>query len=166
MKRALPIAAIIIVLTVVLMLLGLTSVNHSAGTVGIAAGSAVPGFTPNASTPQQAVDNFLLDVQRRNWDRAYAAIQRTSDTLNEQSFIQAWTGSDGGLRSFSSLEDSKRGLCMPQIPTRRCACACTGLLRSDLFRTFETSISCIPATIGRWFGTRILRPTFPLRSYR
>ena len=104
MKRALPIVIVIVVLTVVLMLLGLTSVNHSAGTVGIAAGSALPGFSPNASTPQQAIDNFLLDVQRRNWDRAFAVIQRTSDTLNEQAFIQQWTGSDGGLRSFSSLE--------------------------------------------------------------
>src|SRR5579872_666508 len=104
MKRALLIVIVIVVLTVVLMLLGLTTVNHPAGTVGIAAGSALPGFTPNASTPQQAVDNFLLDVQRRNWDRAFAMIQRTSDTLNEQAFIQAWIGSDGGLRSFSSLE--------------------------------------------------------------
>lgn len=104
MKRALLVVIVIVAATVVLIGMGLTSVNQAAGTVGIAAGSALPGFTPNASTPEQALDNFLLDVQRRNWDRAFSAIQRTSDTLNEQAFIQQWIGSNGGLRSFSSLE--------------------------------------------------------------
>lgn len=104
MKRALPVVIVIVVATVLLVVLGLTSVNHSAATVGIAVGSALPGFSANASTPEQALNNFLLDVHRRNWDRAFAAIERTSDALNEQAFIQEWTGSNGGLRSFSSLE--------------------------------------------------------------
>ena len=104
MKRALPIVIVIIAVTVVLMFLGLTSVGRSAGTVGIASGSALPGFTPNASTPEQALNNFLLDVQKRSWDRAFAGIERTSDTLNEQAFIQEWVGSNGGLRTFSALE--------------------------------------------------------------
>ncbi len=43
-------------------------------------------------------------MQRRNWDRAFSSVERTSDSLNEQAFIQEWTGSNGGLRSFSSLE--------------------------------------------------------------
>lgn len=103
MKRALPIAILIIAVTVALMFLGL-STGRSAGTVGVAAGSALPGFSTNASTPEQAVNNFLFDIQRRNWDRAFSNIERTSDTLNEQSFIQEWIGSNGGLRSFSSLE--------------------------------------------------------------
>jgi hypothetical protein len=50
------------------------------------------------------VNNFLLDVQRRNWDRAFSSVERTSDTLNKQTFIEEWVGSNGGLRSFSSLE--------------------------------------------------------------
>ncbi len=104
MKRALPIVIVIVAVTVLLMFLGLTSVGRSAGTVGIARGSALPGFAPNASTPEQALNNFLLDVQRRNWDRAFAGIERTSDTLNEQAFIQEWVGSNGGLRTFSALE--------------------------------------------------------------
>ena len=103
MKRTLPIILVIVVVTVVLMFLGVTA-GRSAGTVGIAAGTALPGFTPNASTPEQALNNFLLDVRRRNWDGAFASIERTSDTLNEQAFIQEWVGSNGGLRSFSSLE--------------------------------------------------------------
>jgi hypothetical protein len=103
MKRALPIVILIIAVTVALMFLGL-STGRSAGTVGVAAGSALPGFSTNASTPEQAVNNLLFDVQRRNWDRAFSNIERTSDNLNEQSFIREWIGSNGGLRSFSSLE--------------------------------------------------------------
>src|SRR5499427_2452715 len=101
MKRTLPIIIVIVVVTVVLMFLGLTA-GHSAGTVGIAAGTALPGFSSTASTPEHALNNFLLDVRRRNWDRAFASIERTKDTLNEQTFIQEWIGSNGGLRSFSS----------------------------------------------------------------
>ena len=103
MKRALPIVIILVVATVALIFIGL-SAGRSAGTVGVAAGTALPGFSPSASTPEQALNNFLRDVQRRNWDRAFSNVERTSDTLNEQSFIQEWVGSYGGLRSFSSLE--------------------------------------------------------------
>jgi hypothetical protein len=104
MKRALPIILLIVVATVVLMFLGLTVSGGSNGTVGIASGSALPGLTASASTPGQAMSNFLLDIQKRNWDHAFAAIERPSSTLTEQAFIQDWIGSNGGLRSFSSLE--------------------------------------------------------------
>ena len=103
MKRTLPIVILIVAVTVVLMFLGL-STGRSAGTVGIASGAALPGFSTSAPNPEQALNNFLLDVQRRNWDRAFSSVERTSDTLNEQAFIQEWVGSNGGLRSFSSLE--------------------------------------------------------------
>jgi hypothetical protein len=104
MKRALPIILLIVVATVVLMFLGLTVSGGSNGTVGIASGSALPGLAASASTPGQAMSNFLLDIQKRNWDHAFAAIERPSSTLTEQAFIQDWIGSNGGLRSFSSLE--------------------------------------------------------------
>src|SRR5215470_18317280 len=103
MKRALPIVIVIVAVTVVLMFVGL-STGGSAGTVGVAAGSALPGFSASASTPQQALNNFLFNVQRRNWDRAFSSIEPTRDTLHEQGFIQEWIGSNGGLRSFSNLE--------------------------------------------------------------
>ena len=102
MKRALPI--IIVAVTVLLMFLGLTGVGRSAGTVGIVTGSALPGFSESASTPEQALSNFLIDVKKRNWDRAFASVERTNDSVNKQAFVQEWTGSNGGLRSFSSLE--------------------------------------------------------------
>lgn len=103
MKRTLPIVMLIVVVTAALMYVGLAS-ESSPGNVGVASGAALPGFTPSASTPEQALNNFLLDVQRHNWDRAFAGIERTSDTQNKQAFIQEWIGSNGGLRSFSSLE--------------------------------------------------------------
>ena len=103
MKRALPIVIVMVAGTVALMFLGL-STGRSAGTVGVAAGSALPGFSAEASTPEQALNNFLSDIQRRNWDRAFSSIERTSDALNEQAFVQEWIGWNGGLRSFSSLE--------------------------------------------------------------
>lgn len=102
MKLILPI--ILVAVTVLLMAVGLTGAGRSSGTVGIAAGSALPGFSTNATTPEQSLSNFLIDVQRRNWDRAFSSVERTNDSVNEQAFIQEWIGSNGGLRSFSSLE--------------------------------------------------------------
>jgi hypothetical protein len=99
MKFTLPI--ILVVVTAALMVVGLFIGGQARGTVGIAAGSAV--YTPKASNPEQALKNLLVDVQRRNWDRALAAVSKNSAT-DKQSFIQEWTGSNGSLRSFSSLE--------------------------------------------------------------
>lgn len=101
MKRTLPI--IIVAVTALLMVVGLTAAGRPSGTVGIASGSALPGFTANATTPEQALANFLLDVQKRNWDRAFSTVEKANGA-DERSFIQEWTGSNGGLRAFSSLE--------------------------------------------------------------
>src|ERR1700693_5840803 len=99
MKLVLPIT--IVAVTVVLLAVGLTSVGRSA-TVGVASGSVLPGFEASASTPEQALNNFLVDVQRRNWDRAFSSVEKTNGGQNEQAFIQEWIGSNGGLRSFSN----------------------------------------------------------------
>jgi len=104
MKRNWILVIVIVGATVLLMAIGLTPAGRSAGTVGIASGSALPGFNQTANTPEQGLANFLFDVQKRNWDRAYSSIERTNSALNEQDFIQEWTGAHGGLRSFSSLE--------------------------------------------------------------
>jgi len=102
MKRILPI--VIVVVTAALMALALTGVGRSATTVGIVSGSVLPGFTPRASTPEQAVANLLIDVKRRNWDRSYSALARISNGADEPSFKRDWTGTDGSLRTFSNLE--------------------------------------------------------------
>jgi hypothetical protein len=104
MKLGLPIVVLLVVVTVGLMFAGLTGAGRSPGTVGVAVGSALPGFSAIVSTPEQAISNFLLDVKRRNWDRAYSVLERSNDSGNEEAFIQEWIGSNGGLRSFSNLE--------------------------------------------------------------
>jgi hypothetical protein len=101
MKFILPI--VLLVVTVALMALGVMGVGQSAGTVGIASGSAMPGLTAKADSPEQGLANFLAEVRRRNWDRAFSALSKTSN-VDEPSFIQDWTGSNGSLRTFSSLE--------------------------------------------------------------
>jgi hypothetical protein len=101
MKLALPLT--LVVVTAALMLLALTTTGHAGGTVGIAAGSAMYGLTPKASTPEQALTNLLVDVKRHNWDRAFSAVSNVNAS-DEPSFIQDWIGSNGSLRSFSNLE--------------------------------------------------------------
>jgi hypothetical protein len=101
MKRILPI--VLVIATVALIALSLAGAGSARGTVGVAAGFAMYGLTPKAATPEQALDNLLTDVQRRNWDRAYGELAKTSGS-DEVAFIQDWTGSNGSLRSFSNLE--------------------------------------------------------------
>jgi hypothetical protein len=101
MKIALPL--ILVVVTVLLMAIALMGAGHNVGTVGIAAGSAVSGLTAKADTPAQALANLMLEIQRRHWDRAYSELAKSSAS-DKQQFIQDWTGSNGSLRSFSSLE--------------------------------------------------------------
>jgi hypothetical protein len=100
MKVILPI--ILVVVTAGLMVLAVFGVGRASG--GVATGSVMPGLSgAKANTPEGAATNFLIDVQRRNWSRAYAALSKTS-AVDQQSFTQEWTGSNGGLRTFSSLE--------------------------------------------------------------
>jgi hypothetical protein len=101
MKFTLPI--ILVVVTAVLMVLAVVGAGNAHGTVGIAAGSAVRGLTPKASTPDQALTNLLVDLQRRNWDRAFSELAN-SNGGDEQTFVQEWLGFHGSLRSLSNLE--------------------------------------------------------------
>lgn len=99
MKLVLPV--IVVVVTAGLMVLGMFVQGQAGDNIGVVKGS--PLHTAKASTPEQALTNFMVDVQRRNWDRAFANVSNTSG-VNEQSFIQDWIGWNGSLRSFSSLE--------------------------------------------------------------
>jgi len=101
MKLALPIA--ILVLTILLIAAGLSGPGRYSGTVGIASGSALPGFTERATTPEQALANFMLDVQKHNWDRAFSTLDKKAGATKAV-FVQEWTGSNGGLLALSSLE--------------------------------------------------------------
>jgi hypothetical protein len=101
MKFILPI--VLVVVTALLMALAVLGAGGPHGTVGIAAGSAVRGLTPKASTPDQALTNLLVDLQRRNWDRAFSELANSTGS-DQQTFVQDWLGSHGSLRSLSNLE--------------------------------------------------------------
>lgn len=101
MKIALPI--ILVAVIAGLMVVALYGAGSGPARIGIATGSAVYGLTPKAATPQQALTNLLVDLQRRNWDRAFDDLSKTS-AVDKRSFIQEWIGSNGSLRSFSALE--------------------------------------------------------------
>ena len=101
MKIILPI--ILVLGTAGLMVLAVSGVGQASG--GVATGLVMPGFSGSAKTdtPEGVAANFLTEVQHRNWSRAYAALSKTS-AVDQQSFIQEWMGSNGGLRTFSSVE--------------------------------------------------------------
>jgi hypothetical protein len=100
MRWILPIT--LVVVTVLLMGLELFGPASARGK-SMEEGSATYGLSPNAGSPEQAINNLLMNVQRRHWDLAFQGVSKSSG-IDEASFIQDWKGSDGSLRSFSSLE--------------------------------------------------------------
>ena len=71
MKRTLLLVVVVVAVTTALVLVGLHGKGRSTGTIGVAAGSALPGFSENANTPEQGLANFLSDIQRRHWSRSF-----------------------------------------------------------------------------------------------
>jgi hypothetical protein len=101
MKVILPI--VLAIATVMLIGAGIYQAGSSGGTVGIAAGSALPGLSPRPDSPERALTILLTDLQRRNWERALSALSKTSD-VDRQSLMREWSGGAGSLRTFSNLE--------------------------------------------------------------
>jgi len=56
-----------------------------------------------AATPEQAVQALMREIQARNYQQAHAALDPSSDT-DLASFIRDVAGSDGSLRTYSSLQ--------------------------------------------------------------
>jgi hypothetical protein len=104
MKRTLLLVIVVLAVTTALVLVGLHGKGRSTGTIGVAAGSALPGFSENANTPEQGLANFLSDIQRRHWSQAFSSTERTNSSLTEEEFTREWVGANGGLRAFSGLE--------------------------------------------------------------
>jgi hypothetical protein len=99
MRTALPI--ILVVLTAVLMGLALTSIGQARGAAGVEGASYA--VVPKPTTPELALKNLIMEVQQQHWDRAYESLANQNE-IDKQSFIEDWRGSNGSLRSFSSLE--------------------------------------------------------------
>jgi hypothetical protein len=59
----------------------------------------------SASTPEETVQALISEIQSHNYDRAYASLDRSSD-IDLESFIRDISGSDGSLRTYSSLQSA------------------------------------------------------------
>jgi hypothetical protein len=57
----------------------------------------------SAVTPEQAVQALMSQIQAHNYQQAYASLDPASDT-DYSSFIRDVAGSDGSLRTYSSLQ--------------------------------------------------------------
>jgi hypothetical protein len=88
--------------TAFLIVIGLMQSGHGDITVGAASGSAPSFLTRAASTPEQAVGNLLTLLQRRDWSAAYSQLANSSEVEPAQ-FTREMAGSDGSLRSLSTL---------------------------------------------------------------
>jgi hypothetical protein len=100
MKFFLPI--FLAVATVALIIAGLYQTSAaSADTVGITGGASL--LAPKPDSPDHALTLFLGDMQRRNWRKAFGDVAQANG-VDEQAMMQDWSGSNGSLRTFSSLE--------------------------------------------------------------
>jgi hypothetical protein len=59
----------------------------------------------SATTPEQAVQALMSEIQAHNYQEAYASLDPGSDA-DLASFIRDVAGSDGSLRSYSSLQSA------------------------------------------------------------
>jgi hypothetical protein len=56
-----------------------------------------------ASTPEEAIQAFMGNIQSRDWDQAYSRLANAND-VDKPDFIRDLAGSDGSLRTYSSLQ--------------------------------------------------------------
>src|SRR5262245_61414083 len=100
MKLFIPV--VIVVATAVLALAGILSPSQVGAVVGEEGGSSFTRSFSGGSAPEEVVSSFLQNVQRRDWDAAYAQLA-TQNKADEPSFVRELAGSNGSLRTFSSL---------------------------------------------------------------
>jgi hypothetical protein len=94
---------LIFVVTAGLVAIGLAGPVRGGGTLGVILGSALPGLTPSADTPEQAITNLLTDVRRRDWRGAQAQLANSSE-VDQAQFTKELAGSGGSIRSLSTLQ--------------------------------------------------------------
>ena len=59
----------------------------------------------SAVTPEEAVQALMTEIQAHDYEKAYASLDRTSDT-DLASFVRDIAGSDSSLRTYSSLQSA------------------------------------------------------------
>jgi hypothetical protein len=60
----------------------------------------------SAVTPEEAVQALMSEIRAHNYERAFASLDRSSDT-DLASFTREMAGSDGSLRTYSSLQTAE-----------------------------------------------------------
>jgi hypothetical protein len=73
------------------------------GIAWIQSGGLASHEISSGRTPEEAVQALMADIQARNFNAAYARLADTS-TLDKRDFIRDLNGSDGSLRTYSSLQ--------------------------------------------------------------
>ncbi|HVO64142.1 MAG TPA: hypothetical protein VMT53_24695 [Terriglobales bacterium] len=90
MKTALAIVIFIVTATLI-------------GIAWVQSGGLASQEISSARTPEEAVQALMADVQAHNWNAAYARLGDTS-SVDKQDFIRDLNGSNGSLRTYSSLQ--------------------------------------------------------------
>lgn len=90
MKRGL--ALIILIVTALLLAAG-----------WLQAGGMKTRAERSRSTPDEAVRALLADIQVHNWNAAFASLDHSND-IQQSDFVREIAGSDGSLRTYSSLQ--------------------------------------------------------------
>lgn len=97
--KGLFLALFLAVVTIALVVAGTLWPNVS----GTAGADARARLTGSASTPQDAVNDLLQQIARRNWHSAYARLANRNE-FSESEFTRDLTGSYGSLHTYASLD--------------------------------------------------------------
>src|SRR5919107_76043 len=100
--RKYGLATAIFVLTIAFVVLGY-ALGDKLKVVYMRQGATVGNNAP-AGTPAAAVQKFLTEIQRRDFDAAYNYVANKQD-LDREDFIRDVRGSDGDLRTLAALSD-------------------------------------------------------------
>jgi hypothetical protein len=92
-------AAIIVIATVALVVIGTAWPNAPA--VALAGRDSL--LTPS-STPQAAVKNLAREIGRRNWGKAYSSLGNKAE-FTQSELLRDLTGSYTSLRTYATLDD-------------------------------------------------------------
>jgi hypothetical protein len=90
-----PLALTLLFATIVLVAVGWLQTAKAAGVT-----------LRSQSTPEDAVQNLLRSVRERNWSKAQAQLQNSSQ-VDSSAFVYDLAGGDGSLRTYSTLEASE-----------------------------------------------------------
>jgi hypothetical protein len=96
----------IIIATGVLIALGLVFPGSKFLAPTAVAGKTLPGMGTSSDTAENAVNALFSAVTRHDWQAAYSHVANTSE-VDMAAFVRDLAGSDGSLRTYSSLEGAE-----------------------------------------------------------